>query len=110
MLIEDSLPQIENPLFSMLSTKNIPIIFLNDNSQLTITIAQQTAIIDVGGTDDTSFIINNHQFRVNVDDFCGGFALDDPMVSQTEEIYVIVDVKVLEMFESFVERFCASVD
>lgn len=74
---------IHNSLYKILATSN--------DSKFWISVSSQTAVIDVGRPTEHDFIINDHKFRVQVDDFSGRRALliKLPMVSEAEKLQVL---------------------
>ena len=62
-----------NSLVATLSFNFDGFFVLYHNCQFSISGAFQGAIVDVGGSDQCNFIIDDHDFAVDVDDFCYWF-------------------------------------
>lgn len=65
---------------------------LNNYSDLWVSISQKASIINISGSDKNFFIINYHQFTVNINHFCGWSSFNDTVVPQCEELDVIANI------------------
>lgn len=68
------------------------IIVLDTNCNLTVSISQQTSVIDVSRSNNDLFVIDNHQFTMNINDFSDWDLIENVAFSETKEVNVIGDL------------------
>ena len=66
------------------------IVILNENSNLRISIAKHTSIIDIGTSHYHFLIIHYHQFRVYVKNLCNWDLIDESVLTKTKKFYVVL--------------------
>lgn len=64
---------------------------MSDDTNLRISLASHTSVVDVCRTNYHNLIVDNHQLGVNVDNFCYGCTLlsQSSMCSQAQKLYVL---------------------
>jgi hypothetical protein len=68
------------------------ILVFDTNCNLTVSISQQTSVIDVSGSYNHLFVIHNHQFTMNINDLSDWDLIENVSFSETKEVNVIGDL------------------
>ena len=68
------------------------VIILNANSNLTVSVSKQTSVVNVCRSHNDPFIIDNHQFTVDVNDFSNRDFVKDISLSQPKKVNVLSDL------------------
>ena len=83
MFLKNVFPEIVSLLFVKV---------FNANCNLTVSVSQQTSIINISRTDNHSSIIYNHKFTVNVDNLSHWNFIENTTFSQPEKVNVLINL------------------
>lgn len=80
---------LENTILTSTINPQSTVNYLNNEGNFRVPLADQRAIVDVGRPANYHFVIDDHKFWVNVDEFCDWFWVETRVSSESVETDII---------------------